>query len=143
MKPAKYSQSLALGVSMLAGSLIAAPVCADTTDEIMGSNNDDISAQLQAGGLGNNEGMSELANMIAEPTQNCPEWRGNDPLDPGQGLDNPGIEDNPGLDNPGLGLDNPGLNDTLAAPIPAAAWLFGSGLLGLGTLARRKRPAQN
>lgn len=47
--------------------------------------------------------------------------------------------DLPRNDNPGLGLDNPGLDVMPSAvPVPAAAWLFGSGLLGLAAVAKRK-----
>jgi hypothetical protein len=36
-------------------------------------------------------------------------------------------------------LSNDGMAPTVV-PLPAAAWLFGSGLFGLGALARRRRP---
>jgi len=36
------------------------------------------------------------------------------------------------------GVDNPIMGTTTVVPIPAAAWLFGSALLGLGALKRRK-----
>ncbi|MFA7387321.1 MAG: PEP-CTERM sorting domain-containing protein [Thiohalobacteraceae bacterium] len=38
-------------------------------------------------------------------------------------------------------LDEGGLDDTPAVPVPAAVWLFGSGLLGLIAVARRKMTA--
>jgi hypothetical protein len=38
----------------------------------------------------------------------------------------------------GLAFDNFSPS-TAAVPIPAAAWLFGSGLLGLAGMARRKK----
>ena len=39
-----------------------------------------------------------------------------------------------------MGYDNVCVNDcTAAVPVPAAAWLFGSGLLGLFGIARRKK----
>jgi len=49
-----------------------------------------------------------------------------------------------GIADPGFGftvtplLSNDGMAPTVV-PLPAAAWLFGSGLLGLGALARRRR----
>lgn len=48
----------------------------------------------------------------------------------------PGEQDG---NNNDVGNDVP----TAAAPIPAAAWLFGSGILGLAAAARRKRPSGN
>jgi hypothetical protein len=46
-----------------------------------------------------------------------------------------------GIDNSSIyGFDNVCVNDcTAAVPVPAAAWLFGSGLLGLFGIARRKK----
>ena len=38
-----------------------------------------------------------------------------------------------------IALDDFAFNDVTAVPIPAAAWLFGSGLIGLIGLARRKK----
>ena len=52
---------------------------------------------------------------------------------------NPALDSNDnGVNFMGLDIPTPGLVPASAVPVPAAAWLFLSGMVGLGSVARRK-----
>lgn len=139
MKTARNLRSpLASVFSMLMSCVLAVPAWAHSVsfEETAGSNNNGITIDAVSQG-GEPLSLSALSENVTSFANICPDLARND--NPGLGLDNPGIDGNPGLDNPGRGLDNPGLNVTPSAvPVPAAAWLFGSGLLGLVAVAKRK-----
>lgn len=133
MKTARNSRSPVASVfSMLVSCVLAVPAWAHSVnpEEIADSNNNGMTVDAVSQD-GEAPGLSAFSESVTGFADICPDLARND---------NPGL----GLDNPSLGLDNRGLNVTPSAvPVPAAAWLFGSGLLGLAAVAKRKRVNTN